>query len=147
MTEVLQYQIRQALLETTGCGRDASIAEVASLSGIKVPTLYQLRRGDLTDHDTLCRHLVALLAVPAFTERYMAFQGYSCAYVAEEETCAWKITAAICEASGRTAEYIADGRYDHSEKANLATKVLPPLVRKAVAFIAQQTRRSTGARA
>lgn len=146
-TGILSDQIKDALQEAIGVTLGCSVEEAAMLSGINAPTLYQLRRGELSDHDTLCRHLVALLAVPAFTERYMALRSYSCAYVGNEDACEWGVTAAIGDACGQTADFIRDGRYDHREKANLATKVLPPLVRKAIAYIAQHARRRTEAKA
>lgn len=131
--QVLRQHIQSALNASVGRYQAVSFEEAAQLCGINAPTLYQIKRGELEYPE---RHLPALLDIPPFTERYMTLRGYACAHVGNEaDSCPWSIAKVFMSVVGWFGKALKDGHFCHKEQADLATKVLPPVIRQAVAYV------------
>src|SRR3546814_4917735 len=85
--EISRKQIRQALRESVGWGRDYSLKQASEATGIGSGTLYQIADGTMKFPE---KHLLALLDLPAFADRFMTLRGHACSFIGNHDGCAFE---------------------------------------------------------
>lgn len=118
-SELWQAQIRQAMRESIGWGRDVSVKEASEITGIGTAVIYKIASGELVYPD---KYLTDLLDIPSFADRLMAIRGHACSFVGNEEGCYLQAIAAAMEATGEAGPIVASGKITNAQKHKLAER-------------------------